>query len=287
MFSKRFPIVILAFALALAIGAALAVHRPEAVEGDAGGFDVMTFNVGDANPRPFPVARTAACILDDGRPDILFLQEAPGGRARAELLETLGYPYAARAQAGSGKLAGLAVLSVYPIGETREISLPSEGKGAGALCAVLDMGGEKVLACSVHLDEVDPKVRNSEGEVVFSARQALDAMYAELFSDTVRTAAVRALGAAVADAGMPVILAGDFNTVPVSRTIRHLTARYRDVLWPEVGWFQGTYHKIAFPLNPRIDYIFVSPRIAVDQARVLPRSAGDHFPVRARLGKKT
>jgi hypothetical protein len=49
--------------------------------------------------------------------------------------------------------------------------------------------------------------------------------------------------------------------------------------------FEGTYHKIAFPLNPRIDYIFVSPRIAVDQAGVLPRSAGDHFPVRAALKK--
>jgi endonuclease/exonuclease/phosphatase family metal-dependent hydrolase len=48
----------------------------------------------------------------------------------------------------------------------------------------------------------------------------------------------------------------------------------------------SVYHKIAFPLNPRIDYIFVSPRIAVDQARVLPRSAGDHFPVRAALKKR-
>jgi endonuclease/exonuclease/phosphatase family metal-dependent hydrolase len=48
----------------------------------------------------------------------------------------------------------------------------------------------------------------------------------------------------------------------------------------------SVYHKIAFPLNPRIDYIFVSQRIAVDQARVLRRSAGDHFPVRAALKKR-
>ncbi|QCQ20838.1 endonuclease/exonuclease/phosphatase family protein [Desulfoglaeba alkanexedens] len=281
MIYRRY-LLIVAIATCLAIGMAWAVHRPEA---GGGGFSAMTFNVGDANPRPFPVARTAACILDEGRPDILFLQEVPGGRARAELLEALGYPHAAGAQAKSGKLAGLMVLSLYPIGETREIELPSDGRGSGALCAVLDIDGERVLACSVHLDEVDPKVRNAEGQVVFSARQALDSIYAELFSDTVRTAAVKVLGAAVAHAGMPVILAGDFNTVPVSRTIRHVSARYRDVLWPGVGWFQGTYHKIAFPLNPRIDYIFVSQRIAVDQARVLARSAGDHFPVRAALKK--
>jgi endonuclease/exonuclease/phosphatase family metal-dependent hydrolase len=44
----------------------------------------MTFNLGDANPRPFPVARTAACILEEGRPDILFLQEVPRGKTGSE-----------------------------------------------------------------------------------------------------------------------------------------------------------------------------------------------------------
>jgi hypothetical protein len=64
------------------------------------------------------------------------------------------------------------VLSVYPIGEMREIEPPSDGKGSGAVCAVLDINGERAPACSLHLDEVDPKVRNAEGEVVFSAEPA-------------------------------------------------------------------------------------------------------------------
>jgi hypothetical protein len=74
-------LLIVAIATCLAIGMAWAVHRPEA---GGGGFSAMTFNVGDANPRPFPVAQTAACILDDGRPDILFLQEVPRGKTGAE-----------------------------------------------------------------------------------------------------------------------------------------------------------------------------------------------------------
>ena len=61
------------------------------------------------------------------------------------------------------------VLSVYHIGEMREIEPPSDGKGSGALCAVVDIDGEIVPACSVHLNEVDPKVRNAERDVVFSA----------------------------------------------------------------------------------------------------------------------
>ena len=275
-------ILIIALICCLGIGMAWAVQRPEAV-GRAGAFSAMTFNVGDAHQRRFPAAETAACILDKGRPEILFLQEMPRGMAGRELAKLLDYPCAVRAAAEAGKMAGLMVLSVHPILETREIELPSGGKGAGALCAVLDLNGEKVLACSVHLDEVDPKPRNAAGEVVFSARQALDFLYAEFFTDTVRTEAAKALTATLGGAGVPVILAGDFNTVPGSRTIRYMSKNYKDASWPSAAWFHGTYHKVAFPLSPRIDYIFVSDRLGVDTARVLCRSAGDHYPVKARV----
>jgi hypothetical protein len=57
-------------------------------------------------------------------------------------------------RARSGKPAGLMVVSVYPIGEMREIEPPSDGKGSGALCAVLDIDGERVPTCSVHPDKV-------------------------------------------------------------------------------------------------------------------------------------
>jgi hypothetical protein len=76
-------LLIVAIATCLAIGMACAVYRPEA-GGNGGAFSAMTFNVGDANPRPFPVARTAACILAEGRSDVLFLQEVPRAKTGAE-----------------------------------------------------------------------------------------------------------------------------------------------------------------------------------------------------------
>jgi hypothetical protein len=82
MIYRRY-LLITALVACLAIGMARAVHRPEA-GGNGGAFSAMTFNVGDANPRPFPVAQTAACILDEGRPDILFLQEVPRGKTGSE-----------------------------------------------------------------------------------------------------------------------------------------------------------------------------------------------------------
>lgn len=75
-------------------------------------------------------------------------------------------------------------------------------------------------------------------------------------------------------ADMPVMVAGDFNTVPGARTIRHIEGLFQDVLWPGTGYLTGTYHKIAFPVAPRIDYIFVSDQLTVDHARVVRQSAG-------------
>ena len=187
--------ILIAFAvLSLLIGMARAVQRPESTGSASGAFSAMTFNVGDAHRDRFPVAETAACILSDGRPGVLFLQEMPGGDAGRELATALDYPYAVRTTAAAGKMAGLMVFSQFPIVETREIGLPSRGKGAGALCAVLDMDGERVLACSVHLDEVEPKKRDAQDRVVISIGQAVDLLYAEFFTDTVRTQAAKVLG---------------------------------------------------------------------------------------------
>jgi hypothetical protein len=82
MIYRRY-LLIAALVTCLAIGMARAVHRPEA-GGNGGTFTAMTFNVGDANPRPFPVAETAACILAEGRPDVLLLQEVPRGKTGSE-----------------------------------------------------------------------------------------------------------------------------------------------------------------------------------------------------------
>lgn len=282
---KRHYAILAVIVVLLGIGLDWAMHRPGEAREGPGSFTVLTLNVGDVGKRVFPVSETAACILSGGRPHVLFLQEMPRGKTGVAMREALEYPYTSLAKAAAGKLGMLMVASAYPILETRELQLPSHGKGAGALCAVLDIQGQWVMACSVHLDEVDPKTRNAGGEVMFTEWEILAKLGAELFTDTVRTDGVKALTQALASeaAGMPVILAGDFNTVPGSRTIRHMGEMFEDVLWPRADYFSGTYHKIAFPLNPRIDYIFVSDRLVVEGARVVGQSAGDHYPVAARL----
>lgn len=271
--------------LLLGIGVAWAVHRPAVTGQPERAFTALTFNVGDIGRPVFPVTQTAACILSGVRPDVLFLQEMPNGRDGEKLQAALNYPYAGRPDVATGKLGGLMVLSVFPVVSSRWIALPSEKNGAGAFCASLDVDGAAVLACSVHLDEVGPKKHNPDGKVALTVREVVDLLKTEFFSDTVRTASAHVLTEVLAKemGAMPVILAGDFNTVPGSRTIRYLEHRFQDVLWPGQAYFSGTYHKIAFPVAPRIDYIFASDHFSVQSAEVVNRSAGDHYPVRACL----
>ncbi|EMS77851.1 hypothetical protein Dpo_12c01290 [Desulfotignum phosphitoxidans DSM 13687] len=44
-------------------------------------------------------------------------------------------------------------------------------------------------------------------------------------------------------------------------------------------YFKGTYTKLDFPIAPRIDFLFVSAALGRKNARVIPKSPGDHFPV--------
>lgn len=96
--------------------------------------------------------------------------------------------------------------------------------------------------------------------------------------------------------GEPVIVAGDFNSLPESEqiaTMKTLLADAFDITtkprYGPVGTFNG--FKIDSPLEERIDYIFVSPQVKVLSYATLTdsrhgRFPSDHLPVaiKARIG---
>lgn len=95
------------------------------------------------------------------------------------------------------------------------------------------------------------------------------------------------------DPGDALIALGDFNSSPDTVQIRRLQAAMGDARavseTPPYGP-EGTFNGFAMgqPPGPRIDYIFVGPRIRVLDYAVLTDSDGqrypsDHFPVTARL----
>jgi len=283
---KKFIIIIILLVF-LSIGIVWAMHCPDKGRANQPTFSVIAYNVGDIQRKTFPEKETADVISAAGKPDIMLLEEMPIGPVGQRFEQMLGYPYVARGPQHEGKVTALGVMSVYPIEESQIIPLPSNGKGAGALCATLDMGGWNLTACAVHLDEVTPKDRDEGGKVKFTGKEIASILLSEFFKDSIRADATKELMTQVKDRKWnSVILGGDFNTFPGSLAIRNVNRNFEDAFWPSFEYLTGTYFKIDFPLRPRIDYIFHSDALSVLRAEVVKHSAGDHFPVKA-LFKKT
>ena len=145
----------------------------------------------------------------------------------------------------------------------------------------MEFEGRRFLVCSVHVKRIGSLVIN-RGSVDLSWKTALNLLITELTCETPRTRAVGELFGWI-DSCRPdsAIIGGDFNTVPFSTAIRKMGNKYDDALWPSINYLTGSYNKLSLPVSPRIDYIFHSPNIKCTSARVIKKSAGDHYPVRA------
>lgn len=109
--------------------------------------------------------------------------------------------------------------------------------------------------------------------------------------------AVRAKGAALiakrieAMAGdLPVVLTGDFNTIPGSEAYRTLSARLQDA-WTSASKREGpegTFHDFTGTPDKRIDWIFTrgfaAKRVSTITDHQGAVQTSDHFPVMAELG---
>jgi endonuclease/exonuclease/phosphatase family metal-dependent hydrolase len=209
-------------------------------------------------------------------PDILILQEVRGEESCRYLSGSLGLPFWVFSFYPAG-IDGLAVISRYPV----KILKSFRFNRYGALAVEAVVGSEKTLICSVHLERIKG-IGISETGVNISFYQAFEFMQDEISMETDRTRAVAELLSWISSQEYEhIILAGDFNTIPISQTIRKTLNRYQDCLWPGMDYLSGTYNYLPWPLTPRIDYIFHSPNLKCIRAFVVKESAGDHYPVRA------
>ena len=229
---------------------------------------VMTYNIhhGEGLDQRLDLQRIAKLILD-ARADIVGLQEVDRGCERtqkrdlpAELAKLTGMrvhfekniPY-------QGGEYGNAVLTKFPIKSARNThyQMLRPGEQRGVLQLVLEVHGRDVLFLNTHLD-----YRPDDSE---------------------RLKNVDELKQIVAAAGtMPVILCGDFNATPESRTVEKLRAFLTDS-WTIVGKGDGFTIPVKKPAK-RIDYIWVSREtITPKSIEVLHSEASDHLPVIAEL----
>lgn len=273
--------------------ASLAPTNSPAIPGPA--LTVMTYNV---DIKSF--SENTALVVQTVRrvnPDILCLQEVsppfagiPGApvypplqgpdplmKLQAVLANHPGETGAGTLPRGSGGLylvrqKELAILSRYPIISHQFRYMPAP-VGRAILLATIDVNGTTLNVFNTHLNTA------LYGE---SLRRHTTTLNTYLW----RTGAVRLLQAnALLEWARSVpglkLICGDFNTPPRGKVYQKMTHGFRDS-FRQAGWGFGYTYNSELPMM-RIDYIYVSPEIRVNQALVLNTRASDHLPMTARL----
>lgn len=240
---------------------------------------VVTYNMGTISGS-LPDIDTVVDILScKVSPDVVLLQEVPSAQIARDIGNRLGLPFSTFSTYRRADRYGLAILARYPLSASKSL----EQDGYASLAVQMDYMGAPFLLCSVHLVRIKP-LSVQKDEVTVSWREFVQILYSEVFKDNARSRAVqKILRWLHSDSVRRTIVSGDFNTFPFSRAVRKMNAAYDDCLWPSLNYLTASYSKLAFPVKPRIDYIFHSPNLMCNAAAVIKDSAGDHYPVWAEI----
>ena len=234
-----------------------------AADTNSAAFRVMTFNIhhGVGPDGQLDLKRVAA-LINTQRVDIVGLQEVDRGVARserrdliAELAKLTGMNfYFDKNIDYQGGQYGNAVLSRFPIvsATNTHYQMLRKGEQRGLLQLVLDVRGRKLLLMNTHLD-----YRRDDTERLMNIKQIKESI--------------------ANYPGLPVILCGDFNDSPATRTYERLGEFLNDA-WNKIGKGRGSTIPSGTPLK-RIDYIWYSKGLAPVSASVPASKASDHLPV--------
>jgi endonuclease/exonuclease/phosphatase family metal-dependent hydrolase len=231
---------------------------------------VMTYNIqhGEGIDKKIDLARIANAIIA-AQADIVALEEVDRGVKRtagvdepAELARLTGMTaYFDNNFHYQGGEYGNAVLTRFPIRRAKNTHYrmlrPNEQRGVIQL--VLEVGGRDVLFMTTHID-----YRADDSERLINIDE------------------LKQIVADATAAKLPVILCGDFNAIPGSRTHAKVKTFLTDT-WEIVGHGNGFSYSTEKPVK-RIDYVWISPAsIEPVKIEVLKSDASDHLPVLAEL----
>ena len=226
---------------------------------------VMTYNIhhGEGTDGKLDLERIADLIRRQ-KSDLVALQEVDRGVERttrrdliAELARLTKMHYVFRKNIDyQGGEYGNAILSRFPVLEegNHHYKMLRQGEQRGLLRALVNVDGRRLLLLNTHID-----YRKEDFE---------------------RLSNVEEIAAMVSGYGdLPVILCGDFNDVPDSRTHVKVKETFIDS-WEAVGTGDGSTFSSAKP-EKRIDYVFVKkgPALKPLRARVIASEASDHLPL--------
>lgn len=194
-------------------------------------------------------------ILKASAADVIALNEVDNGRKRSKFVSqaawlakelNMSYYFGAAKDITYGN----ALLSRYPISEVNNKLLSSQREDRGCLTGLVQVNDLPLRVFVTHLGLIQEERLGHIGEIK---------SFMNHYSEENQ------------------ILLGDFNVKPFTPEIKLVTADLVDA-FGEKGQGQG----VTYPYVPgaRIDYIFVSPTLKIQQVQVLPQIASDHQPDR-------
>lgn len=231
----------------------------------------MTYNVHRCRGRDRQYSpQRIADVIASAKPDIVALQELDVGRIRSggiDQAETLAAALGMRAQFFPAlrvmeELYGDAILTACPSRLVKAGPLPGIERlrglePRGALWAAVTVDGKEIQVINTHL-----------GLVARERHRQIECLLSEHWLNHPQCRD-------------PVMLVGDFNMQPRSRSYRKLTGRLADAHRSRNRHYQATFPS-RFPAL-RIDYAFVGPAIHVKRVETvrtpLARIASDHLPL--------
>lgn len=228
-------------------------------------FRVMTYNLhhGEGVDGRVDLERVAAVIREQAA-DLVALQEVDRGVQRtarrdfpAELAALTGLTCVfSNNFSFQGGEYGNAVLSRFPVKRwtNTHLRMLRPGEQRGVLQVVVEVRGRKLVFLSTHLD-----YRRDDAERLASVAQLREVL--------------------AGYAGLPVVVAGDFNDMPDSRTWAAMAEQFDDV-WLRAGAGGGFTFPSTGP-DRRIDYIWLGQDAPLRPLRAwVPRTeASDHLPL--------
>ncbi|ADY52934.1 Endonuclease/exonuclease/phosphatase [Pseudopedobacter saltans DSM 12145] len=241
-------------------------NKPPVEEKSGPTFKVMSYNIHIGNPpskdASYRDLEAIAQVINIQKPDLVALSEVDNKTKRSgttvdqakELGRLTGmYYYFTKAMDYQGGEYGDAVLSKFPIAESKRYELPVTGTGfePRSLALILvEKEGHKFYFGSTHLDHT-----SAEDNRVLQANTLVDI---------------------IKSLNYPLVLAGDWNALPTSQTINIL----KKALNPTC-----TDCPYTFPMNKpdrTIDYIMYKPaeKFKVKSLKVVNETyASDHLPL--------
>jgi endonuclease/exonuclease/phosphatase family metal-dependent hydrolase len=232
---------------------------------------LLTYNVHscigtDRRLAPERIAEVIATL----QPDIIGLQELDVGRKRtggidqahaiAEILKMRHHFHAALDV--EEEQYGDAILTALPAELIKAGPLPSVGEQRGALWIEVEIGGQRLQVINTHLGlrRID---RLKQADMLLGSEW--------LGSDRCRE--------------NPVVLLGDFNSIPASAPYKRLAGRMTDIRNHAESPLRPTFPS-RFPLL-KLDHIFLSDGVRAISAEVistpLAKQASDHLPLLATI----